>query len=274
MKNKAEMKIEHGFSKYQKTETDENPNRNFVENKFILSLTEDDKFNLFLARHKNSEWADESEQVLKKMIASIQEKEYYQKYMSLEKTTLKDDCLLARRIFENEFEDNIDLEELLEEKSLLWIDDMNFVLNVILRNIKHFYTCQTKESEEKNADLFSMADVQAFMKEEDKDFAVELLKSTLVNYDEYYAKVNDMVTNWERDRVVATDMVLIVQGIMEAIKFPEIPTKVTINEYVEISKYYSTDKSKIFVNGLLDKIIYAMVSSGEVVKKGRGLIES
>ena len=108
----------------------------------------------------------------------------------------------------------------------------------------------------------------------DLEYAIQLLDYSLTNYQSLLAEVSKNISNWDSERLVATDITIIIEGIAEAIKFPSIPIKVTINEYVEISKFYSTPNSKTFVNGLLDKIIQQKVKDGEIVKSGRGLIEA
>jgi N utilization substance protein B len=111
------------------------------------------------------------------------------------------------------------------------------------------------------------------MKDDDRTFAIKLLEASAVNYDKYLATVRENVPNWDPDRIVRVDSCLVVMGIAEAVTFPSIPVKVTINEYVDISKFYSTPNSHIFVNGLLDVIIKKMTESGEIVKQGRGLYD-
>ena len=112
-----------------------------------------------------------------------------------------------------------------------------------------------------------------FLKEDDKEFALRLLSESIVRYDEYFKLLEEHLDNWKSDRLVSTDAALIVMGITEAVVFPTIPVKVTINEYVEIAKYYSTPNSRIFVNGILDRIIQEKIREGEIVKQGRGLFE-
>ena len=112
-----------------------------------------------------------------------------------------------------------------------------------------------------------------FVKEDDKEFALRLFTEAAVRYDDYFKLIESHLDNWKSDRLVSTDACLIVMGITEAVVFPTIPVKVTINEYVEISKYYSTPNSRIFVNGILDRIIQEKIKEGEVTKQGRGLFE-
>ena len=149
-----------------------------------------------------------------------------------------------------------------EDHGLLWNDDLGFVLSAIVRNLEHLRSHGT------------LPVPGVFLKDDDREFAVELLRAAVRGYGRYMDIVVSNTSNWDPDRVVTTDLVLIVQGIAEAVRFPNIPLKVTINEYVEISKFYSTGNSKVFVNGLLDRILRKMVDTGEVVKTGRGLIEN
>ena len=108
-------------------------------------------------------------------------------------------------------------------------------------------------------------------KEDDREFAVKLLQESIAGYDEYVELISANLSNWEPDRLVSTDIALIVMGLAEAVTFSSIPVKVTINEYVEISKFYSTPNSRTFVNGMLDKLVRSKVESGEITKVGRGL---
>ena len=145
---------------------------------------------------------------------------------------------------------------------MYWTDDLGFVLASIVRNLEVLRSRGT------------MPVPGVFLKDDDREFAVELLKAAMIGYRKYMDLVVSNTSNWDPDRVVTTDLVLIVQGVAEAVRFPNIPLKVTINEYVEISKFYSTGNSKVFVNGLLDRILRKMADTGEVVKTGRGLIEN
>ena len=119
-----------------------------------------------------------------------------------------------------------------------------------------------------------MGHPDVFLKEDDKEYAIRLLDSSLANYNDYSSLMSAYVKNWDSDRLAATDTALIVMGIAEAIAFKNIPLKVTINEFVELSKYYSTPNSRLFVNGMLDKILLSLAEEGKIEKSGRGLINS
>ena len=244
LKQVADAKIETGMRKFNPTEEERNPNLKFSENKVSEYLLGNPIFKKYCEENVLS-WNGDLALFVKKLFASISEKDYFKEYMERESRSMAEDCDLFIRIFEEEFEDNEALESFLEDMSIYWIDDLGYVLNTIIRNLELL----------RKSSKMPMPGI--FMKEDDKEYAFNLL-----------------IANWDPERVVTTDLVLIEEGIAEAVGFPNIPVKVTINEYVEISKYYSTHNSKIFVNGLLDRIIQKMIKSGEIVKSGRGLIEN
>lgn len=252
-------KIEAARNKFHPTEAERNPNMKFVNNRFFAALEKNDSFRKY-CNSKGLVWG-EYDIFVKKLFASITASDYYREYMESDEDSFKADCMLARRIFEEEFEDNESLGPILEEISLYWIDDVNYVLNNILYSIDAMIAGKP----------LILPDV--FIKEEDRDFVLKLLEVSMLHYDEYFKLICESLDNWDSDRLVSTDATLIVMGIAEAVAFENIPAKVTINEYVEISKYYSTANSRIFVNGLLDKIIQAKLASGEIVKTGRGLLD-
>lgn len=260
LKKVAQTRIETGLKKFQPTPQEANPNRKFVENKFIEILENDVKF-LKLCESKGLLWRD-YEGFVKKLYATIASTEYFKEYMESEERSINEDLSLFKNIFEQELEDNTDLEDILEEISIYWMDDLAYVLNVIL---KHLDTMAKKRK---------VVSPSVFLKEDDKTYAKKLLTQSLVKYDEYTELISEFVPNWDLERLVATDLALIVMGIVEAVTFDTIPLKVTINEFVDISKYYSTPNSRIFVNGLLDRILQKLSKEGQIVKTGRGLVGS
>ena len=255
----AEDKIAAGLRKFHPTEAEANPNLKFVRNRFAALLSDDPEFGRICAR-RGLVWG-EYEPFVRRVYNSMVGKEYYQNYMNSGEDSFEEDCRLFSCIFQDEFEDNEELLSILEDLSLLWIDDLDYVLNAIIAGIE--------ETRRKNRIVHPVT----FLKEDDKVFALRLLTESVLRYDEYFELMSKHLANWNSDRIVATDAALIVMGITEAVVFPTIPVKVTINEYVEISKYYSTPNSRIFVNGILDKIIQEKIREGEVVKQGRGLLE-
>lgn len=261
LKQAADAKIETGMRKFNPTEEERNPNLKFSENKVSEYLLGNPIFKKYCEENVLS-WNGDLALFVKKLFASISEKDYFKEYMERESRSMAEDCDLFIRIFEEEFEENEALESFLEDMSIYWIDDLGYVLNTIIRNLELL----------RKSSKMPMPGI--FMKEDDKEYAFNLLRFSLANYSKYMDIIRENIANWDPERVVTTDLVLIEEGIAEAVGFPNIPVKVTINEYVEISKYYSTHNSKIFVNGLLDRIIQKMIKSGEIVKSGRGLIEN
>jgi N utilization substance protein B len=255
----AEEKIAVGMRKFHPTEAEANPNYKFVRNRFAALLSEDPEFGR-ICQKRGLTWG-EYEPFVRHVYNSMLTKEYYQDYMASGEDSFEEDCRLFSCIFEDEFEDNEELDSILEDMSLLWVDDVAYALNVIIAGIDE--TRRKKRIVHPNT----------FLKEDDKEFALRLLTESILRYEEYFKLLEGHLDNWNSDRLVSTDATLIVMGVTEAVVFPTIPIKVTINEYVEIAKYYSTPNSRIFVNGILDRIIQEKVGSGEIVKQGRGLFE-
>ena len=258
IKKVAQARIEAGKSKFHPTPEEANPNMKFVENKFIEILENDTAFSA-MCHKKGLTWG-EYDSFVKKLFASIAASDYYKEYMASGESSLKEDMELVKRIYEEELEENEALEDILEDISVYWMDDVAYTVNVILKNIPAIAKKGTVDVP------------KTFLKEDDREYALKLLTKSMVNYDEYTELVSGMVSNWDLERLVATDLALIVMGITEAVTFESIPLKVTINEFVDISKYYSTPNSKVFVNGLLDRILQQMLKDGKIVKSGRGLV--
>ncbi len=261
LRNVAMAKIETGLKKYIPTPEERNPNMKFVENAVSAYLASDAAFMTYCEK-RGLVWTEDLALFIKKLYSTICERDYFKEYMASEERSVEQDCELFIRIFVEEFNENEDLETYLEDLSVYWMDDLTYVINVIIRALEQF----------KNDRRFPSVDV--YLKEDDREYAEKLLEASLLGYDRYSDMILKAIANWEEERLVLADKVLTVQGIAEAVRFPNIPLKVTINEYVEISKFYSTANSRQFINGLLDRILKKLVAEGEVVKTGRGLIEN
>ena len=160
------------------------------------------------------------------------------------------------------------MEQILEEKSLYWNDDLAYSLTWCCNTFKDF----AKGERWSLLPLYQSEMMKGENVESDKLYVRKLLQAAFAGYERYSGMVADSVAGWEKDRLFSTDVVLIVMGLAEAATFPTIPVKVTINEYVEISKFFGTAKSRSFVNGLLDRLIQQMVNDGQIVKEGKGLL--
>lgn len=253
--NVARERIEAGKRKFKATQEEVNPNYRFVNNSFVQLLSQDEEMAKF-CRKRGLVWTD-YDYVVKRIFRSISASDYYKEYMAASENSFERDCDLFVDIFSNEFEDNEELAGIIEERSIYWLDDITFVLDEIIRNIG------TIRSTQRN--------VTPVQKKEDIQYALTLLEESFLRYQEYSALIGENIVNWDIDRLVSTDRTIIIMGITEAVVFETIPVKVTINEYVEISKYFGTPNSRIFVNGILDTIILKKLNEGEILKKGRGL---
>ena len=262
----AAEKISAARKKFNPTEEERNPNTRFADNALAVLLDGDPDFQKIFSKKKFS-W-EQYDLFLKKIFASVSSKAYYAEYMQAPGSSLKDDCMLFRHIFEEEFVDSVELDQILESMSIYWGEDLPYALT---------YVCKTLDAISKGTawslpPLYLSETRKGDDTEDDRLFARNLLRASYVNYKKYYDLVAESVSNWDSERIVATDLCLIVMGVAEAVAFPTIPVKVTINEYVEISKYFGTPKSKIFVNGILDRLIQKLSQDGKIIKSGKGLL--
>ena len=261
----AAERIEAAKSKFNPTEEEKNPNMKFAENALAKVLDGDVDFQKLFAKKKYS-WA-QYDLLLKKIMTSVASKEYFAKYMASEKRSLAEDCKLFTKIYEEELDECEELAQILEDKSLYWNDDLGYALTWCCRSFKTIASgTPWKLPPLYQSDLMQGSDVES-----DSLFVKRLLRAAFAAYERYAEMVYDAVQGWEKDRLFLSDVVLVVMGLAEAVTFPQIPLKVTINEYVEIAKFFGTPKSGAFVNGLLDRISQKMVEDGKILKTGKGL---
>lgn len=242
----AAEKITQLQMKVNKTEEEKHPNMKFTGNALAQMFDADPDFRKII-RKKALDWGP-YDLILRKIYASIQTKDYFQEYMASDSSSLEEDCRLFSHIFEEEFVDREDLETALEDLSIYWNDDLPYSLT---------WCCRTMDAVARSKrwtlpPLF-LSDGHSDM-EDDNLFVHKLLREAYTNYDRYFELVSSSVPNWDKDRLVGTDMAIIITGLAEIASFPNIPLKISINEYVEISKYFGTPKSSTFVNGILDAL--------------------
>lgn len=262
----AQDRIEAAKSKFNPTDEERNPNMKFAENALAKLLDEDADFQK-VYKKKKFDWT-QYDLFLKKVMNSILSKEYYAEYMASEKRSLAEDCKLFTRIFEEEFVDSEELERILEDKSLYWNVDLAYSLTWCCKTLKNL----AKGESWSLIPLYQSELLTGEGVESDRLFVRKLLQASFAGYEKYSAMVAESVSGWEKERLFSTDVVLIVMGLAEAVTFPSIPVKVTMNEYVEISKFFGTPKSRSFVNGLLDKLVQQLVNEGQINKEGKGLL--
>jgi len=262
----AQERIESLKSKFNPTEEERNPNMKFAENALARLLDNDEEFQKVFKK-KKFDWS-QYDLLLKKIMTSVASKDYYAEYMASPERSLAEDCRLFTRIFEEEVVDSEELETLLEEKSLYWNDDLAYSLTWCCKTFRSFASGESWSL----LPLYQSEMLKGEGVESDKFFVRKLLQASFAGYEKYSAMVAESVTGWEKERLFSTDVVLIVMGLAEAVTFPTIPLKVSINEYVEISKFYGTPKSRSFVNGLLDRLAQSLVNEGAIRKEGKGLL--
>ena len=262
----ARERIEAAKGKFNQTEEERNPNMKFADNALARLLDEDKDFQKVFSKKKYS-WA-QYDLLLKKLMTSIASKEYFAEYMASPERSLADDCRLFTRIFEEEFVDSEELEQILEDKALYWNDDLAYALTWCCKTLKNL----AKGENWSLIPLYQSEMLQGEGVESDKFFVRKLLQASFAGYERYSAMVAESVTGWEKERLFSTDVVLIVMGLAEVVTFPTIPVKVSMNEYVEISKFYGTPKSRSFVNGILDRLVQRLADEGAVKKEGKGLL--
>ena len=231
------------------------PSKRFVDNRFALQLEGNKMLNDFMETQKKS-WNDEPE-FLKKIYTQITESQIYKDYMSADEDSYQADRELWRKIYRTLIEDNADLDALLEEQSLYWNDDKEIVDSFVLKTIKRF-----DEKNKANQELLPEYD-----SDEDKDFARKLFRATIINGNEYQHYMSEASRNWDFDRLAYMDIVIMQIAIAEMLTFPSIPVNVTINEYMEIAKLYSTPRSSGYINGMLDAIAHHLVKTGRLLKQ-------
>ena len=257
----AATRIENAARKIRPTEAEKNPNMKFVANGIAPLLEQDPDFQKLLARRKLS-W-EPFDAFIRNTYDSMSRKDYFKDYMASPERSLKQDAALFTRIFEEEFVDSAELAGILEDLSIWWNDDLAYALTVCCDTMKELAKGRRWEL----PPLYRSEMKPSASVDSDKAFVTKLLRTSYTCYDKYFPLVAASTDQWTEDRLFTTDTVLIIMGLGEAKAFPEMPVRVTINEYVEISKYYSTPKSSSFVNGILDRLIKKLVSEGEIVKK-------
>lgn len=260
----ASARLEAAKNKIHLTEEDLNPNTKFAENSLAMYLDGDRDFRKAFDKLK-FDW-NQYDLILKKTLNSISTKPWFIKYMENPERSLKQDCALFTHIFEEEFVDSEELSEMLESMSIYWNDDLAYALSWCCRTFSEIGRGgRWSMPELYQSDMLMKSDPSKAV-ESDRDFSLKLLRAAYAGYEKYSAKVAESVSGWEKDRLVITDMCLIVCCLAEVMTFPTIPTKVSINEYVEISKYYGTPKSSVFVNGLIDRLVKSFEAEGLVKK--------
>ncbi|MBK9290289.1 MAG: transcription antitermination factor NusB [Bacteroidetes bacterium] len=263
----AERRIEENKKKLLPTGEDLNPNMRFVENRVIAAIDNNRDFRRKEA-HYHINWADEQEMV-RRFYNMLRETTAFKLYMSQPKSSFAEDRKLVLFIIENLFTEFELLQSYYEEKSIYFVDDYHLVTYLLLMFVRHL-----KEDEfGPDTPLPDLIKTAQDEDNEDLDFVKQLFRKTILNSKQWDEEIAKVVDNWELERIAVMDVIILKMALTELTHFESIPVKVTLNEYIDISKYFSTSKSKVFVNGILDRLVSEFRQNGRIRKTGRGLIE-
>jgi len=261
VQKRADGDLKKKQNKHLATAEDKDPNRKFVNNQVLHFLKDNAALKARFETHKITNWDLDSEYVdliFKDILAS----DLYADYMKTRVSDFKEDKDFIVDIFKEIIAPNEKLYDYMEDKNLTWLDDLPTVNTTILKLLRKMKVAASE-------DYFTP---RLYKDSDDKQFAIDLFRKTLLNQSAINVEIDKKTKNWDSDRIANVDYVLLQMAICELNNFPSIPVKVTINEYLEISKEYSTPKSSIFINGILDKLVKEYEASGALNKVGRGLM--
>ncbi|MGC6428617.1 MAG: transcription antitermination factor NusB [Flavobacteriales bacterium] len=254
----ANNHIEDSKHKKLPTKSDLSPNTKFVDNLFLKHLTEETSLMNSISHFKLS-FADQ-QHMIKEIYFEITKLPDYQDYLNSDQITFESDKKFISKLISKHLVNMNLFQDYLNDKEIFWEDDLPFVTSMVVKTIKESSLDETKF-------------LSLFKDDLEKKFAIDLFRFSIVNSERFSDLISEKIKNWELDRVAQMDLILMQMALTEMLEMPTIPLKVTINEYLELAKYYSTQKSKNFVNGILDTLKNELLKEGLIKKSGRGLLE-
>ncbi len=261
VRNLSNTKLEVRKKKRLASEEDLNPNRRFVENPILEYLSKNPKISEYTAKNSQLTW-DETDEYVKKTYAAILDIDEYHRYMTKENVSFEDHRRILLRIFKYIIAPNEKVGEWYEDQEITWYDDYQVANTMVYRTLERI----SKEDKEH----FKVYKV--FKDEEDKDFTKRLYRKAVQEKAKVSKIIAEKAKNWDVDRIAKIDYIILELALTELLEFPNIPPKVTLNEYIELAKDYSTPKSRVFVNGILDNTLKEFSQKQKLVKSGRGLL--
>ena len=243
------------------TQEELNPNLRFVSNKLISKLKNNKDLAAYIEKNKVN-WVNNQE-MIKKIYQTMVESDVYKNYLALKEDDFQNDRKFCEDFFAEVLLKSDYVFNEFEEQSIYWNDDLDFVVSMVIKTLKKF-----KEESSINDHLSSL-----YKDDEDQEFTVNLFRKTLARSEENRKTIESYTKNWDVERVATMDILIMELAITELTEFPSVPVKVSLNEYIELAKYYSTQRSSIFINGVLDRITKDFKEQGKIVKAGRGLLE-
>ena len=247
--------------KHLATSEERNPNTKFINNSIFKLLEDNNSLSIALENRKINNW-NIHDDYIQLLLTSLKESKLYDKYMSNQTVSFEEDKQFVIDLFTEIIVPNEKLYEYLEDDKLTWIDDIPVVNTNIVKQLKSL----------KSAEDDSFRVPKLFKDADDKDFAKDLFRKTVLNEKELAKEFDSKTPNWDMDRIAEMDTIILKMAICELLKFPSIPVKVTLNEYLELAKEYSTPKSSIFINGILDNLVKEFQTNKKMIKAGRGLM--
>ncbi|GAQ49114.1 N utilization substance protein B [Flavobacterium psychrophilum] len=258
---KEDTLIEISRNKHLVTKEEKNPNLKFVNNKILTILAQSRSLLTALEDRRINNWKLNDDYILI-LLKDIKESTLYSDYMRSTKSDFDEDRDFIASVFADIIAPNIKLYEYLEDQKLTWIDDIPIINTLILKQLNAI----------KNTENGNFYVPKLYKDTEDKEFVGNLFRKVALNDQQLAKEFADKTPNWEADRIAEIDTIILKMAICEFLKFPSIPVKVTINEYLELAKEYSTPKSSIFINGILDNLVKEFESNDKLKKTGRGLM--
>jgi N utilization substance protein B len=261
LKRAAETNNENRKNKLRPNESDLLPNLKWVENSLILKIEESKELNKVSSARKVNWLGAENQEIFRKMFLQVKDSETYFEFMENGLKDFEEDKKFALALFKNEIINSEFLHNYIEDKSIYWLDDIDLCCSMALKTLK-------TAAPDKEISILSL------YKEDDdeKEFILNLCRNTIEMDVENEKLIEVLAVNWEVDRIAKMDVLLLKMALVELQTCSSIPTKVTMNEYIEISKFYSTPKSNLFINGILDKAISQLTKEKKIKKIGRGLV--
>ena len=253
--------IEKSQKKHLATAAERNPNKKFVNNQVLILLEESNPLSIAMADRKIDNWKRNDDYILI-LLEAVKASDIYAKYMESKTNSYDEDREFVADLFTEVIAPNEKLYEYLEDYKLTWVDDIP-VVNTLLSK-------QLRQLTPEGRDAFYVPKLYKDL--DDKDFVRDLFRKTMLNDQELAKEFIDKTPNWDTERIAEIDAIILKMAICEFLKFPSIPVKVTINEYLEIAKEYSTPKSSIFINGILDNLVKDYQNTNKLIKTGRGLM--
>jgi N utilization substance protein B len=263
----AEQIIEIKKQKYFPTETDLQPNLKFIENEFIKKIAQNTSLQRYV-RENNLEWNNETDLMfIRKIYDVMSNADFFIEYMQNSNSSFEKGKELVLSIIEKFMLENEDIIHYFGEVKISWLHDFNDVIILVHNTLKSFTEIQSDDRLLPTLFKFTKDGIS-----EEWNFAQDLLTKTIQNNEKYVEIVANKLRNWELERIARIDFIIIKMAICEFCEFPSIPLRVTFDEYIEIAKYYSTPKSRNFINGLLDTILFYLKQENKINKRGRGLM--